>query len=380
MRPTSPEGSSRLDWIDAARGIGMILMFYGHVLQRGFPPSNASAADQMRFVYSFHMPFFFVMSGFFFRPTRDLGRRVRQLAARRLVPVVFFALVFLPLWMFGELRAHVPIGHDVRDLIVEYLRGRPHLDWLTWFLVCLFVCEVMAAVVLSRVANPLVQLGLGVALVVAGVLLSNASLTPSAGVAYAVGRTWFLTEAVVALGLYAIGRAAFPWLVRASRQRLLVWLGAVGGLAVVLLTYRHNPGTGVVIMAARDNGDPLCFLGTALAGTLAVLALGVILERVEILRAIGRDTLPLLGLDFFFFEYANPKLARLWHVADSQPAVLGASLAVTILSMLACVPLLRLLNRYVPQLVGKSGVSGPWLPALEPRFAAPARGASLLAP
>ena len=380
MGTTSPERTSRLEWIDAARGIGMILVFYGHVLQRGFAPSNASAADQMRFVYSFHMPLFFIMSGFFFRPTRELGLRVRQLAARRLVPVVFFALVFVPLWTFAELRGHAPAGHDARELLVEYLRGRPHLDWVTWFLVCLFVCETMAALVLSRVVHPLAQLALGVALVVAGVLVSNASLTPSAGVAYAVGRTWFVSEAVVALGLYAIGRAAFPWLVRASGSRALVWLGAVGGTAIVLLTYRHNPGTGVVLMAARDNGDPLSFLGTALAGTVAVLAFGVIFERAGLLRAIGRDTLPLIGLNGFFFEYANPKLAHLWHVPDTQAAVFGFSLAVTALSMLLCVPILRLLNRFVPQLVGKSGVSGPWLPALEPRFAGRAAGATLLAP
>jgi fucose 4-O-acetylase-like acetyltransferase len=365
MRPAS-DGSSRLDWIDTARGIGMMLMFYGHVLQRGFPASNASAADQMRFVYSFHMPLFFVLSGFFFRPPRDLGLRVRQLAARRLVPVLFFAFMFLPLWAYGELRGHMAVGHDACQLFVDYLRGRPHLAWVTWFLVCLFVCETMAAVLLVRIVRPLPQLIFGVACVVAGVLLSNVSLAPSAGVAYFVGSTWFVSEAVVALGLYAIGRAAFPALVRAADKRALVWLGAVGGVAGVLLTYRHNPGARVVIMAARENGDALCFLFTALAGTLAVLAVGVMLQRVEWLRALGRDTLPLLGLNTFFFEYVNPKLARLWHVPDAQLWVFGASLAVTALSMLACVPLLRLLNYYVPQLVGKSGVSGPWLPALEP--------------
>ncbi len=201
MRPTSAEGRSRLDWIDTARGIGMILMFYGHVVQRGFPPSNASAADQMRFIYSFHMPLFFVMSGFFFRPTRALGLRVRQLAARRLVPVLFFALMFLPLWAFGELRAHMRVGHDACQLFVDYLRGRPHLAWVTWFLVCLFVCETMAAVVLSRIGNPLLQAVFGVGCVVAGVLFSNASLTPTSGVVYAVGGTWFLSEAI----------AASPW-------------------------------------------------------------------------------------------------------------------------------------------------------------------------
>src|SRR4051812_19851447 len=98
---TASENKPRLDWIDSARGVGILLMFYGHVVQLSFR-GNHAAEEQMRLIYSFHMPVFFVMAGFFFRPARDLGLRVRQLAARRLVPVMFFALAFLPLWTFSE--------------------------------------------------------------------------------------------------------------------------------------------------------------------------------------------------------------------------------------------------------------------------------------
>jgi fucose 4-O-acetylase-like acetyltransferase len=243
---------------------------------------------------------------------------------------------------------------------------------VTWFLVCLFVCEGMASVVLARIGHAWAQVVFGVVCVVAGVLFSNASRSPEAGVVHIVGRTWFLSEAIVALGLYAIGRAAFASLARAAERRALVWAGAVGGLVVVLLTFRHNPRAGIVMMAASDNGDPLPFLVTGLAGTVAVLALGVVTARLGWLRALGRDTLPLLGLNVFFFDYVNPKLAHTWHVPDAHAYVFGASLAVTIASLLVCVPALRLLNRYVPQLVGKSGVSGPWLPALEPALASSA--------
>ena len=83
MASTSSENKARLGWIDAARGIGILLMFYGHVVQLAFP-GNGAAKEQTRFMILFHMPVFFVMAGFFFRPARDLGIRIRQLAARRL--------------------------------------------------------------------------------------------------------------------------------------------------------------------------------------------------------------------------------------------------------------------------------------------------------
>jgi predicted PurR-regulated permease PerM len=41
------------------------------------------------------------------------------------------------------------------------------------------------------------------------------------------------------------------------------------------------------------------------------------------------------------------------------------SLAVSVVSLLVCVPAVMLLNRFVPQLVGQSQRSGPWLPSFE---------------
>lgn len=365
MSSTSAENKPRLGWIDAARGIGILLMFYGHVVQLSFP-GNHAAKEQTRLIYSFHMPVFFVMAGFFFRPARDLGLRVWQLAARRLVPVVFFALALLPLWAFSELHGHQMLGHDARELAVEYLRGRPDLDWVTWFLVCLFVCEIIGAVALRAIKGPIATVAFGLGCVALGVWFSNLSLHRDAGILYAIGRTWFLSEAIVALGLYALGRAAYPYVGRLVERPAIVWGALVAGLAILLATYRLNPRADIVMMAGRQNGDALPFLVTALGGSVLVLALGVRLAQVDWLRALGADTLPLLGLNGLFFGYVNPMLAKRWHVPDAQLWVFGAALAVTVASMVVCIPLLRLLNRYVPQLVGKSGVTGPWLPALEP--------------
>ena len=60
----------RKDWVDIARGIGIILVVYGHALRGHFPlphrPSWASSQDAI--IYSFHMPLFFVLAGLFSGP------------------------------------------------------------------------------------------------------------------------------------------------------------------------------------------------------------------------------------------------------------------------------------------------------------------------
>ena len=178
---------------------------------------------------------------------------------------------------------------------------------------------------------------------------------------------WQLHEAIVALGFYTVGQALLPYAQRLSRNAWGASLVFVLALAVVLVTYRgnHPGGHFAVMMAGKMHGDVLHFAGTALAGTAAVLALGMMLAGQQWLGAIGRNSLPLLGLDGAFYHFFNPQIAAMRPPADAPGAVIVYSVAVSVMSLLACVPIVILLNRFVPQLVGQSQRSGPWLPSFE---------------
>jgi fucose 4-O-acetylase-like acetyltransferase len=61
--------NTRKDWVDYAKGIGIIMMVYGHLLSSGYhaglaiPKHFFEISDSI--VYSFHMPLFFLLSGLF---------------------------------------------------------------------------------------------------------------------------------------------------------------------------------------------------------------------------------------------------------------------------------------------------------------------------
>lgn len=65
----------RLDWIDLSKGLGIILVVYGHVA-RGV---NSAGLDFDLFnqiddvIYAFHMPLFFILSGYFFVKSSKKG-------------------------------------------------------------------------------------------------------------------------------------------------------------------------------------------------------------------------------------------------------------------------------------------------------------------
>ena len=106
-------------------------------------------------------------------------------------------------------------------------------------------------------------------------------------------------------------------------------------------------------MAAAQHGDALGFAFSALAGTLAVAGLAMLLPATRIAGWLGRNSLPLMGLNGVFFHFFNPKLADSVMLADDPLAVTGYALALSAVSLLACVPFVALMNRFVPQLIGK---------------------------
>ena len=54
--------NKRIEWIDAAKVVGILLMILGHCKYVGAVPYLCMA------IYSFHMPLFFIISGMFLKP------------------------------------------------------------------------------------------------------------------------------------------------------------------------------------------------------------------------------------------------------------------------------------------------------------------------
>lgn len=78
-------GSKRLDWIDIAKGIAMILVIVGHTVPNPSPLRHA--------IFSFHMPVFFILAGYTFRP-KPWRELLSGSVSRLLVPYVVLALAW----------------------------------------------------------------------------------------------------------------------------------------------------------------------------------------------------------------------------------------------------------------------------------------------
>lgn len=123
---------NRIEWIDNAKGIGMILVIAGHTI----------ALDYSAPIYTFHMPLFFLLSGLFIHTNEDIRtytfKRVKSLL---LVWLIAFLIslgicLLIPTW-----RELITLNAFVKDLYSANTNVIQNSS--LWFLICLFAAELL---------------------------------------------------------------------------------------------------------------------------------------------------------------------------------------------------------------------------------------------
>ena len=132
------EIQERKKYIDILKGIGIFYVILGHVTHTSF---------LFRYIYSFHMPLFFFISGMLFVPSKHVSTSgyIKKKANSLLIPYIFFYLVSLLYWYFVEYRI---FGRDGDTTFLNELYRIFHgtgsiAAGTLWFLPCLFCVEVL---------------------------------------------------------------------------------------------------------------------------------------------------------------------------------------------------------------------------------------------
>ena len=122
---------ARIGWVDAAKGIGLLCVILGHL----------NIPYVATWVYFFHMPLFFFLSGFVFSGGKYdlktfLSKKVRSLV------IPYFTLggvIFLFWCILYALEGRC--AADYLDMLRNFL-VQEHF-WTVWFLACLFLTELI---------------------------------------------------------------------------------------------------------------------------------------------------------------------------------------------------------------------------------------------
>ncbi|MBC17981.1 MAG: hypothetical protein CL942_13125 [Desulfovibrio sp.] len=352
--------SKRIPMLDVARFFGMFLVYYGHIIERIMYLENPVATAHYKFIYSFHMPFFFLLAGMTIDPGKlylPARQFFKKLALSRLVPYFFFtaALAVASLVFAGHfVVVDLSTAKGYLEGAIATLTGFPVFNIPLWFMACLVSVEVIHYAV-GRYLNSTLKI------IVAAILFYVGGYYLTANVQFIPGPNfWIFHEAIVVYGFYLVGvlmRRESILIAAQPRWRLVV--ASIVCLGAVVATWDLNQGPfrlfDAVVVVLSGHGNVFLFPFTALAGSILILTLARLCGESRFLMFMGENVLILFCLNGVFYHFFNGPFAA-WFV-DKFPgnwmAVTGAGIAFTIVSMAACIPVILFFNRRLPILVGK---------------------------
>ena len=264
-------GNERNISLDVAKGIGIILIVFGHIRNGDSDPTLLNAIS---FVYYFHVTLFFFLSGYFASPKRDFsqyaGKKVKQL----LIPYLGANLVLY----IVETLVHLFIIKDgvVNTGFVYFLRVLLGIDPValagaTWFLMSLFWVGIAYWVVFHLCKkDELLALICSIIIAIFGYALQ---LTVDF---YGVV---FIARTCIILSLYALGYffKSKGYLDIITKRTVGTIISLIGSLVILLcfffiVKYRVN--------FFWQRGDNLLyFYITGLSGTIMIISLSHLLTK-----------------------------------------------------------------------------------------------------
>ena len=276
------QAKPRLKWVDCAKGVAMLSVILGHCLE--YINSDMGCKTLLLpIVYSFSIPLFFMISGFFHKSEGvGFGKYLLKKTKSILVPYATFTVICLAVSAIRIYIFKTPLDCTVFQEFKLIVVQR-HYNML-WFMAVLFLTEIAAYFLLRKRNYILIS-------VVIAISVLSAFLLRRYGFLYL---PWSIDIVPFAMVFYAVGFA-----VRNLEEKVLCkWLFPaylVIGLALTIINLKITSGLRYVNMYKADYGSlPLYFLA-GIAMSLAILCLCKWIGKSKLFGYIGKNSLIFYG-------------------------------------------------------------------------------------
>lgn len=296
-------------WIDITKGLGIIGVVLGH--------SGNEIAHH--YLFWFHMPLFFLLSGYTFKVINNkeeflpwLKKRAKQL----LIPYISFAIIITIVKFTVEaLHGNLSLISMIKDCLYIVYGGQLLTGYygVFWFITCLFITQVSFALIVIYFKNVKTQLA------IIGILYLLSHVDSQLLDTYNIPIPWNMDVSLLAITYYAIGFYVRRLSLSAHKQKAIVIIASIISLSFIisdkfgLLVYELDLKKNIYNNLLLDLLIPLsltvviCFIGyyisrvseAKILATLGTLSLSIMYLHIPI-NAIGRY----LTFDYGIFAFA----------------------------------------------------------------------------
>lgn len=307
------------------------------------------------YIFSFHMPLFFFVSGFFYKVT-DTSQSFRKYflsrISTRIVPYISFGLLTYGIWLFPILLRKYGIyqgSHPIPDSLylkpfVGMLYGIGDNEWLPhnsimWFLACLFVTELIFFLLNAAIKTKRTLL---------------LALLACASLGY-VDSVYSTTRLPLSLDVAFTG-VVFFGLGYIFRDRILNSdFNMASAVICLLLGIGSGFLNGRVDMNYSVYGNPLLFYTSSLLSIYAYICFAKRIPKIRFITYVGKNSLIFFLLQNAGFSVVNALAYLMLRTSPNyiEPNIVYAC-SYALLSLLVLFPAVALINNKVPFITGRS--------------------------
>lgn len=278
----------RIRWIDTAKFLGIFAIYLGHF--------GTEAGNSYNFVFQYHVALFFLLSGC----TSNYDQETNVI--RFLVKKVQNILV--PFWGFSILAIMIYMIHNnvgleaIKDFFPIIIKGNIRNTFLAgslWFLSCLFVMEIIFKCLKFIKKKWIIFLACIIMYIIAEKVISPHPL---------VEPHWYFNadSALYYIIFFAIGYMIYPYVT------VLFTLDSIWKKIIFIITGGLSLVYSALIFLGRDCLTPIMVMFPALAFLKPIiralfiiwanLVVAKLIENIDLLNEIGKNTLYLCGNEF----------------------------------------------------------------------------------
>ncbi len=203
----------RFDYLDIARGLGILMVVWAHILVKGW---------SHEVIYSFHMPLFFFLSGMVFQKNKyvSFSDFFTHRAKRLLLPYVIYSIATWIFWAAFRYVRHDEVDSYLMPLLQTFIAQGSGAFFVhnsaLWFIPCLFLTEILYFFIcrLGQVWSIVVCFGCAAVSFILGNVYGDD---------YWFLLPWNADAALIALSFYAVGNILIK---RISHKHLIESISA----------------------------------------------------------------------------------------------------------------------------------------------------------
>lgn len=331
----------RNNYIDLVKGVSIFLVVLGH-----------HKTELTTYIYSFHMPLFFFISGIFHSNYNSYKEFFRRKVESLLCPYFTFAFSLFFFWLiigrkFGEsLIRNTPIFVAFNGIFLgTEISGISSMDWGTpvWFLLCLFLVTNLYYFISKLKIEKIILYN-----IIFGCIGYYLSIHTYKN----IFSIWHFDAALVAINFYTLGNLLKDKLFDEKIEKISILIL----ILVLLLSIIGNKINGRVDMNSKQYSNIILFYLNAILG-IAFWTISIKKLKIKniFLEYIGKNTAIIMAYHqrtLTFIKLILIIILKLNYPEDN----LLLSIIFSIIQILLCIPVIFIFNNYFPFLVGKKKI------------------------